>query len=177
MMNQHLTTETIIDFLHNELASQDDARVHLHLAECAACQSVYETEAMLGETLRAAATAEQREMPSLVAAAVWQRIREARPGPLSRLAALLRPVVAVPVAAAIVAGAFFASSYGHAGGAPKIDATYYLQAHAAQAGLSPLSDHPGSQMLETSVADTASDRSVADRYASDARAGSFDAMQ
>ncbi len=175
-MNQHLTTDTLIDFLHGELASQDDARVHVHLAECQACRSAYELEALLGEKLRAAAAAEEREMPSLVAAAVWQRIREAQPGPFARLAAWLRPIVAFPVAAAILLGAFFASPLAHPSNAPKIDATYYLRAHAAQAGLSPLSDHAGPQPLETSMLDSSVERSVADRYTGYAAVGVLDAV-
>jgi anti-sigma factor RsiW len=158
-MNEHLTTGTLIDFLHGELAAAEDARVHAHLAACSACRSAHELEAMLGETLRAAAAEEDREMPSLVSAAVWQRVREARPGPFARLAALLRPIVAVPLAAAILLGAFFASPLGHGSAPPKIDATYYLQAHAAQAGLTPLSEHSGTQLLETSMVDTSPNRS------------------
>ena len=161
-MNEHLTTETLIDFLHGELPAQDDARVHAHLATCSACRSTHEMEAMLGETLRAAAAAEHRDMPSLVSAAVWQRVREARPGPFAQLAALLRPVVAVPLAAAILLGAFIASPLGHGSGAPKIDATYYLRAHDAQAGLTPLSEHSGGQSLETSMIDAGPAHSALD---------------
>ena len=158
-MNEHLTPGTLIDFLHGELASAEDARVHAHLATCSACRSAHELEAMLGETLRAAAAAEEREMPSLVAAAVWQRVREAKPGPFAQLQALLRPIVAIPVAAAILLGAFFASPLGHGSNAPKIDATYYLQAHAAQAGLTPLSERSSTQLLETSMVDSSPNRS------------------
>lgn len=161
-MIDHLTTDTLIDFLHGELPAQDDVRVHAHLATCAACRGEYESEATLGEALRASAAREAREMPSLVSAAVWQRVREARPGPFARLAALLRPIVAVPVAAALVLGAFVASPLVHSNTAPKIDAAYYLQAHAAQAGESPLSEHSGAQSLETSMVDTIANRGLLD---------------
>ncbi len=176
-MNQHLTTGTLIDFLHGELPSQDDARVHAHLAACPDCRGIYELEARLGETLRAAAATEEREMPSLVSAAVWQRVREARPGPFAQLAALLRPIVAVPVAAALLLGAFLASPLAHPANAPKIDASYYLQAHAAQAGLNPLGDHASTQPLETSMTDSSPERSVADQSTGYAATGGLDAVQ
>jgi anti-sigma factor RsiW len=161
-MNEHLTTDNLIDFLHGELPAPDDLRVHAHLADCSACRSEYEAEAKLGETLRAAAALEARDMPSLVSAAVWQRVREARPGPFARLAALLRPIVAIPVAAAIVLGAFFVSPLAHPGAAPTIEAAYYLQAHAAQAADSPLSEHSGAVSLETSMVDAGPNRGLLD---------------
>jgi anti-sigma factor RsiW len=176
-MNDHLTTETLIDFLHGELPAAEDARAHAHLAVCSVCRAERELEALVGESLRAAAASEERAMPSLVSAAVWQRIRDARPGPFARLAAVLRPVVAVPVAAALVLGALFASPLIHSAAAPKIDATYYLQAHAAQAGLTPLSEHSGAQALETSMIDSSSAApTLLGRHEEYAAAGMLDAV-
>jgi len=134
-MNEHLSTERIIDFVHGELSPADDALAHAHLAACSDCREAYEIEALLSEALRSAAKAEELEMPSIAA---------------SRLAAWLRPAYAIPVAAALLVGGFFASPLAHRAG-PTIDATYYLEAHAAQAAQTPLSERSSSLVLETSM--------------------------
>jgi hypothetical protein len=126
-MNDHLSNDQLVDF---------------------------ELEATLTEALRAAAKAEEREMPSLVNAAVWDRIRSAQPGPMARFAAWLRPAYALPIAAAIVAGGFFASPLAHPS-SPKIDASYYLEAHAADTSTTPLSERSSALVLETSMITTA----------------------
>jgi predicted anti-sigma-YlaC factor YlaD len=150
-MNDHLSTDRLVDYLHGELPPADDALVHAHLAGCAACRDARDAEAMLLEALRATAKAEEREMPSLVKAAVWERVRAARPGPLARVAALLRPAFALPVAAALAVAVFFASPLAPHHGGPTIDATYYLEAHAAQTAQTPLSERTSSLVLETSM--------------------------
>jgi len=154
-MNDHLSTDLLVDYLHGELAPEDDALAHAHLSTCADCRREYDLEASLTEALLASAKADEREMPSLVAAAIWERVRQAQPGPFTRLAAYLRPAIALPVAAALVLGVWFASPYSHHGAPPRIDAMYYLQAHAAQAG-TPLSEQGGPPALETSMLDESS---------------------
>ena len=151
-MNDHLSTDLLVDYLHGELAPEDDALAHAHLAACPDCRCAYDLETSLSEALRAAAKADEREMPSLVSAAVWEHIRQAPPGPYARLTAWLRPAIALPVAAALVLGGWFASPYSHPGPQPRIDVMYYLQTHAAQAG-SPLTEQSGSPALETSMLD------------------------
>ena len=37
-MNDHLSTDLLVDYVHGELAPADDARAHAHLAACAACR-------------------------------------------------------------------------------------------------------------------------------------------
>ena len=151
-MNDHLSTDLLIDFLHGELAPADDALAHVHLAACATCRAEYDREASLTGMLRSAAVAEEREMPSLVNAAVWQQIREARPGPFARMAAWMRPAVAVPIAALLIVGGWFASPLAHHSAAlPTIDASYYFQMHAAQASQSSLGERTA-QSFETSMA-------------------------
>jgi len=154
MNEQHLSPDLLVDYLHGELAPEDDALAHAHLSTCAACRREIDVEASLTEMLRKTAQAEEQEMPSLIKAAVWQQIREAKPGPLARLSALLRPAVAVPALAVLLVGGWFASPYGHPGtNAPTIDAMYYLEAHAQTAG-TPLSDQGGQPAIETSMIDT-----------------------
>ena len=150
-MNEHLSTDLLMDFVHGELSPTKDAMAHAHLARCGACREAYELETTLSEALRAAAKAEEREMPSLVSAAVWARIRSAEPGPLAKLAAWLRPAYALPVAAALLIGGFFVSPLAHPAVHHTIDASYYLEAHAAQTSATPLSEPSTATVLETSM--------------------------
>jgi predicted anti-sigma-YlaC factor YlaD len=180
-MNTHLTTDLIVDYLHGELAPEDDALAHAHLAACDACRRAYDLESTLVEALRSAAKAEEREMPSLVNAAVWEQIRAARPGFMTRALALLRPAIAVPVAAVLIAGGFFVSPLGHGvanrGATTTIDANYYLEAHAAQSSQMPLSDHSAASTIETSMVETAPPALVRQVDTSYAAAGTLDAVQ
>jgi len=150
-MNDHLSPERLIDFLHGELAPAEDALTHAHLQACAACRAEHDAEASLTTFLRSAAAAGELEMPSLVKAAVWQRIREAQPGPFARLASWLRPAIAVPAAALLIVGAYFASPLAHPAAAPTIDANYYFEMHAAQSSHTSLSER-SQQAFETSMA-------------------------
>jgi len=150
-MMEHISTNVLVDYAHGELTPADDAQVHAHLAACAPCRDEYDAEVALGEMLRSAAVAEELELPGLVKAAVWEQIRAAKPGPLARLGVFMRPALALPVAAAVVVGAFFASPLGHRDTAPRIAATYYLQSHAMQSGQSPLAERSSAQVYETSA--------------------------
>ncbi len=152
MKTQHLSTEALIDYIHGALAPEADAGVFQHLASCAACRAEYESEVGLGEALRASARAQEVEFPSIVAARVWEEIRNARPGPFAGLAALLRPVIAVPLAVAILLGGYFATPLGRPGAPQRtIDATYYLEQHAGQAESDPLSERGSAQTIESSL--------------------------
>jgi anti-sigma factor RsiW len=153
MSSEHLTTDTIIDFLHGELRPQDDAAVHAHLATCTACRAEIDAEAALGDALRAAAARDEAEFPSLVAAQVWETIRNARPSPLAGLGAIFRPALALPALAVLVIGTLFAApSLQQAGTRPSIDAGYYFADHAAQAAEIPFSDQSApAETIETSA--------------------------
>ena len=150
-MMQHLTDDQLVDFVRGELSPQDDARVHGHLAACAACRHETDAERALIETLRAAAVADEREMPSAIKAAVWQEIRAAKPGPFAALAGFLRPVIAVPIAARLLLGVVV-SPLVHHGSRPTVAASYYLQAHAAQSAQGPLSERVTTPTYEAGVA-------------------------
>ncbi len=141
-MIEHLTTDLIVDFVHGELAPAADARAHAHLLACATCTTEVDAERTLREFLRDAAIASEREMPSIINAAIWEQIRAAKPGPFAALAALLRPVVAIPVAAVLLAGGYFATAATHHG-SPTVSASYYLQAHAVQSSQGTLSERTG----------------------------------
>lgn len=154
-MTQHLAPEVLIDYVHGELTPEADAGVHAHLDACPVCRDAYDAEAALGEALRASARAEELDFPSIVAARVWERVRNSRPGPFAGLATLLRPVVAVPLALAVAFGAYYLSPLGHpAAPGRTIHATYYLEQHAGQEAADPLSERGNLQVTESSLVDS-----------------------
>jgi len=129
----HPDNDQLIDFLHGELSPAADAAFHAHLAACDHCRADADAERALSDALRSEALASELEMPSLVNAAVWARVRAARPGPFARFGAVLRPAFAVPIAAALLIGGWFASPLAHpAGTPPHIDAAYYFAAQGLQ---------------------------------------------
>jgi anti-sigma factor RsiW len=151
-MTQHLTTETIIDYIRGELGPAEDALTHTHMQGCGACRIEYEREARLSESLRAAAVAEALELPGMVKARIWEAVRAEAPPPYARLLGFFRPAVAVPAAAVLVVATYFASPLAHrAPTAPTVDAMYYLEQHAAQQLQNPLGErNVTSAVLETS---------------------------
>lgn len=147
---QHPTHEQFIDYLHSALSPAEDAAVHAHIDDCALCRSNYAAEVQLTELLRNQARAEERELPPMLKASIWQAIRELPASPLDRVRAWLRPAYAVPVAAALLIGLFFGSGYLHGSRdqVPAIDAAYYLQDHAAMNGTVPFGDRTGNASSE-----------------------------
>ena len=139
----HLTNEQLIDYMHGELNPQQDAAVFEHMESCEACRAEYDAELSVTELLRAYAREDERELPSIVKAAIWSQVRSARPPVWSRITEWIRPAVAVPVAAAIALAAYFGTSYLGPQGVPSIEAGYYLQDHQALNGTIPFNDHSG----------------------------------
>ncbi len=153
-MNEHLSTDRLIDYIHGELRAEDDASVHAHLRTCAPCRTDYEAEVALSEVLRAEPAFAERELPGAVRGAIWAAVDAERPPVGARIAAFFRPVIAVPVAAAAIAIAVFASPLGHPNQAgPRVDAAYYLEAHAAQQAQNPFAEHGSTGVIETSMLD------------------------
>lgn len=130
MTSQHPTTDRIIDYVHHELAPSEDAVLFEHFAGCAPCREEYEAELRLTGALRSAAAANTLELPSMMKAEIWTRVRSAEPSLWSRL---FRPLVALPVAAAIAVAAFFAfqPNAQTASGHPMVGAQYYFASHSA----------------------------------------------
>jgi len=180
-MSEHLSNELLIDYLRKELAPEDDALVLAHLEACAGCRREHEIEASLGEALRLAALRDELEFPSMIKARVWEAIRSAKPSPVERLMAYLRPALALPVAAALAIGLFFATPAMRAVMNPqKIDATYYLEVHAAQQSQSPFTERgpAAAQLIEMSQLDTGTPTDLADAaHQGLAAPGSLDAVR
>lgn len=142
-MNDHISHDTLIDYLHDELDPASDSLVHQHVAACPACATELDRERALGDALRAAAARDERELPPMLKAKIWEAVRAETPRPLDRLRSFLRPIVAFPLAAAAALAFYFASPFsplalGHA--APAIAATYYIEQHEAQQLQNPLAE-------------------------------------
>ncbi|MDQ6932778.1 MAG: zf-HC2 domain-containing protein [Candidatus Eremiobacteraeota bacterium] len=154
-MMEHATNEQLIDYIHSQLTPDQDARMHAHLADCSRCRDEYEVEAQLSEMLRNQAALEELELPSMVKANIWAAVREALPSPMDRLRTFLRPVYAVPVAAALLIALFFAPGYLHrSSSAPTIDAAFFLEDHRAMGSLVPFADHSGAMSSEFEASPT-----------------------
>jgi len=136
----HYDQDTLDDYLHGELDAGRDAAIHAHLAGCAACRLQYDEAAGLRDWIRAAAQADERELPAMVRARVWEAVRTAPPTPFQRLQAFWRPLLAVPLAAAVAIVAYVGLPVfqpAHAG----VTAAYLLEEHAAGTAENPLADH------------------------------------
>ncbi len=161
MTEPHLSPEDLVEYLHGELPAERDATAHRHLADCAACRDAYESEARLTELLRAHARAEERDLPPAVVAGVRAALERERPA--QRFAGWLRPAL---VAAAIVCG-LLVGMYASQGGwhsrarAAGIDASYYLDDHAALDRTTPLGEDAALPAALTSNATHSDDRALA----------------
>lgn len=141
-MQSHPTHELLIDYLHGELAPSEDAALALHLGSCAPCRERYDEEARLSEALRSYASADEREMPAGIRAAVFDAVeRPEQPARGIGLMRWTRPALALPVAAALVFAAFIGFRSAHHGSpTTMIDAAYYLDDHAALTGAVPFNE-------------------------------------
>ncbi len=139
----HYNADILDDYLHGALGPERDATIHSHLEVCAPCSALYDEAATVRDWLRAAARAEEREFPPMIKARVWEALRTT-PSPPSfadRLRTLWRPMLVVPVAAAIAVFAYVGIPGFHGNGQPAgIAATYLLEEHAAVASDNPLAD-------------------------------------
>lgn len=138
-MTDHLTNETLIDYMHGALTPQEDAAVYAHMETCAVCRAEYDAEVALSEVIREQARREERELPPMLKAELWERIRSAQPSPVQRLVGRIRLGFAIPIAAAIALAAYFGPSLFGAQ-PPAIEAAYYLQDHAALNNTVPFND-------------------------------------
>lgn len=163
-MNQtHPSPEQIVDYLHGELPDAQDAALHAHLAECAQCSHVRDEEMQLTDLLREHARSAERELPQGVVASIRSEIeRSASASFWERVRAAFRPVVAVPVVAALAAVLYFGMSARHSKAvASSIDASYYVESHAALTATTPFSAESAMPTLLTSN-DAASDEQPVD---------------
>lgn len=159
MNEMHPTLDELVDYMHGELSTEDDAAIHAHLVECPSCAQKRDTEASLTDLLRAHADAEERELPPSVIAGIRSAIARPPRTAWSPLQMFGRPAAALAAAAAVAAVVYFGNSSWH--GTPsstRIDAAYYIDNHAALSATTPFSHDPPMPVMLTS--DTADQRPV-----------------
>ena len=158
MNETHPSIEELVDYAHGELSASQDAAVHAHLAECGSCADLQAQEASLTDLLRAHARAEERELPESVIARIREAVaRKPRDTAWARLKTAFGPALALPVAAAIGVALYLGVRGTHATApATTIDASYYVDSHAALASTAPFSEEapmPATLTSETTAAD------------------------
>ena len=154
----HPTIEQLTDYVHGELSEHDDVAVHAHLADCAACTELHDTEAGLSELLRAHARAEERDLPPGFAARIVDAAIASERQPVMDLreifARMLRPAIAVPVVAAAALAIYFGTNAQHpTRGTATIDAAAFMDSHAALATDMPFADSSALPVAFTSDVD------------------------
>jgi anti-sigma factor (TIGR02949 family) len=138
-MKQHLNSTTLIDYLHHELPPGDDAEVLAHLQSCEACSQELNVEASISERLRESARESDLEVPAGLRSAIMARIAAQRQSPWYALRSLVRPLIVVPVAAALATAAFLLGP-ALLPQSPGVPVSYYLQQYADHARQNPLAD-------------------------------------
>ncbi len=139
-MTTHFDRENLIDYLHGALAPEADAALFEHLEVCASCRALHDEEAALSEALRAAARAEELELPAMVRARVWDAVRREKPSWRERLLTGWGPRLALPVAAALALVAYLGGPIVRHGAVatPGVAAAYFLDEHNAEVQNNPL---------------------------------------
>lgn len=131
-MNQHVTEEQLIDYLHGELAPGTDAALLLHLEGCGDCRARYDGQARLSEVLHAHARATERDLPLGFEARIRAAAESSDPARAGRgFPGWLRPALAIPFAAVFVIATLLSYELSAHHGTTTIDAAFYLDDHAA----------------------------------------------
>jgi anti-sigma factor RsiW len=140
----HPTNDILIDYLHGQLAPDEDAAIHAHLAGCLTCREQRDAELHLSEVLRAHARAQEREMPPHLPAKIRAAATQPRTAQGQLFSLVLRPVVAFPIAAAAALAIYFGFGthglHAPADGPATIDAAYYLEDHMSLANSAPFAE-------------------------------------
>jgi anti-sigma factor RsiW len=161
MINDHPTSEMLIDYVHGELPAHEDAALHAHLSACNSCSETHADEVRLGELLREHARTEERELPPGFAARIVATAVSAAPQRSWWQAAIFRPVFALPAAAAIALALYVGfSSFHGAAKTTTVDAAYYIESHAALATDMPFAEGASLPMSFASYDET--DRPLGD---------------
>jgi len=141
MNETHPSIERIVEYLHGELSPAEDAAIYAHLASCPECDGKRTEELAITEALRGYAHATERDMPPGLATRIRSVAMQAQHGAWERFVAGFRPVVMVPVAAALAVAIYIGyDSWHHAAAPTSIQAASYVNNHAAMAASAPFGD-------------------------------------
>lgn len=162
MNETHPNIEELVDYAHGELSAPQDAVVHAHLATCAGCAELQAQEASLTDLLRVHARAQERELPESVIANIREAVARKRNDTVwERLSTAFLPALALPVAAAAAVALYLGVRGSHATPpATTIDASYYVESHAAMASTAPFSEDVPMPTMLTSEATATDERPV-----------------
>lgn len=151
MNETHPSRDQIVDFLHGEVPSAQDAAIHAHLAECRLCDERRAEELALTGALRAHAREQERDLPANVAARIYAAIERPRPSAAwERLRAGMHPIFMLPAAAAIAVILYFGfSAWRDATTPTAIDAASYVDQHTALTTFAPFGDEAPPTMLSS----------------------------
>lgn len=144
----------LVDYERGELDAVRDAATYAHLQQCSGCRALLEADTEMVDALRAWSA--ERELPTSVIANVRQAMRtEPAPALMDRWRAILRPVYAAPVAAAVLIVAIFASVHrGPVAPQPSLTGMDFVRDHVAQTASLPSSDRAWSAYVLTSINDS-----------------------
>jgi anti-sigma factor RsiW len=138
-----------VDYERGELDAARDAAMHAHLTACADCHAEWQADLALVDSLRA--SVEDREFPTSILAGVRQAMHaEQSPSFLFRLRLMLRPVVAAPIAAALVVAGVFIGYQHSRTPQPVMTGMDYVREHVAQTANMPSTDRTWSTYILTS---------------------------
>lgn len=149
MINCNDCLALLVDYERGELDAARDAAMFEHLQACPACHAQWQTDLAVVESLRTVLP--EQEFPTAVVAGVRQAIHAQRePSFAERLRAVLRPAIALPVAAAIlIVGGVL--EVRHSAPQPALPGMFFVREHVAQTAGLPSSDRTWSTYLLTSV--------------------------
>ena len=144
----------LVDYERGELDAARDAAMHEHLQHCDACRAEWQADLALVEALRAA-TPVRAFPPSILAGVRQAMYAERQPSFADRLRLVLRPVVAAPMAAAVLVAVVY-GYHQHQASTPTMTGIDYVREHFAQTAALPSSDRAWSTYVLTSANDTGS---------------------
>ena len=148
----------LIDYERGELDAGRDAAMYEHLLSCADCHAEWQADLAMVDALRTALV--EREMPTSILAGVRQVMHaDAPPSLAARLRLWFRPVVAAPIAAALIIGGFFIQRHYAPGPQPAMTGMDFVREHVAATADLPSSDRTWTAYILTSANSNSSEPS------------------
>jgi anti-sigma factor RsiW len=140
----------LVDYERGELDVARDAAMYAHLTACEDCRAEWHADLALVDALRS--SADEREFPMSVLVGVRQAMHaEPAPSLVQRLRVFLRPVIAAPVAAAVILTGVFVGYQQSRTPQPTLTGMDFVREHVAQTASLPSSDRTWSTYVLTSV--------------------------
>jgi anti-sigma factor RsiW len=141
----------LVDYERGELDAARDAAMFAHLESCAECHAEWQGDLALVDSLRSALP--EREFPMSVLVGVRQAMHaEAPPSLATRLRLFFRPIVAAPIAAAVLIAGIVGYQHSRTPQPqPTLTGMDFVREHVAQTASLPSSDRSWSTYILTSA--------------------------